>query len=110
MTRGGAMRASWTRPGRISRWAPDLQHGVAMCRTYIRRVASLGATAAAVLAVACGEAPADREEAATSTNAALTQCRFAVTRNVYDGPSWWGTIGATNMSSASVTGVSVSFG
>jgi hypothetical protein len=60
-----------------------------------------------LFAVACGDPPS--EEEISSDTQLLAQCSFSVTKNVYDGPNWWGTITVKNTSATAVTGLSLSF-
>ncbi len=55
---------------------------------------------------ACAVSPGDPSVAEDES---LSSCSFAVTRNVYDGPDYWGTITIKNTGSSSVTGFAVQF-
>jgi hypothetical protein len=68
---------------------------------------SLIVTALLVGVGACHEGAPTEDVSASGQM--LSECSLTVTKNVYDGPSWWGTIAVKNASSASVSGLAVSF-
>jgi hypothetical protein len=62
--------------------------------------------AALVAVVACSSST---EDVAETELQVVGQCSFRVTRNVYDGPSWWGTLTVKNESGNAVSGVQIAF-
>jgi hypothetical protein len=80
-----------------------------MFRSHTRTGAgafSLSLIVVACLVGACHAGASSEEDVATSGQG-LGECSIAVTKNVYDGEAWWGTITVKNNSGRSVRGLAV---
>jgi chitinase len=71
------------------------------------KVIILASLACGPLVSACSSRPGEYSGGANAES--LSSCSFSVTKNVYDGSSYWGTITIKNNASQSVTGFSVNF-
>jgi hypothetical protein len=101
------LQAGWA-PGDAPVAARALLNATAMppLPTMTRRTWIAAVVLAPAFGAACGAAP----EATFDVSAeALASCAFAVTKNGYDGPNYWGTLTVKNTTSSAVHGLAVSF-
>jgi hypothetical protein len=75
-------------------------------RTTAKAVVVASVACCALLS-ACSSRPG--EIAGGANEESLSSCSFSVTKNTYDGSSYWGTVTVKNDSSSSLTGFSVTF-